>query len=330
MNTVSKKKKKYIVNLSQVRSRRALLAALAVSVCTFVAVVEMVIMNIDKESAFHYFTVVSNLLSAAGAMLMLPYAVEGIRRKRFTFPRWISLFQYAGAVSVSITMFCACTIITFTLGPQFAFGRANIWLHLVTPVCAIILFLAVESGRYLTKKDTVIAQLPFWGYAAVYIVMVIVIGKDKGGWNDIYQTMSRLPLWVVFLMLITIGYAVAVLLRVIHNRTVTRGIRQLRACWQDDITPVEMKVEAFGLGRYMGSHLDQSEVTIPMDLLKLMSEKSGVPVEALARAYVKGVTDSISIPFRESVKQQSGSRFLLSGLFAGKFLDLFQRKTGIK
>ena len=292
MNGVLKSQKQYIVNLNKGRSRRALLAAAATSVCTFIAVVEEVVVNLDHESAFHYFTVLSNLLSAAGAMLMLPYAVEGIRKKRFTFPRWISLFQYAGAVSVSITMFCACTIIAFTLGPQFAFKGANFWLHLVAPICSIILFLAVESGRYLTRKDTVIAQLPFWCYGAVYFLMVIVIGKSRGGWEDIYQTKSRIPLWAVFIVLMTIGYFVAVHLRIFHNRVVARGIRQLSAHWPDEVTPVEIKIEAFGLGRYMGVHLDESEVVIPMDVLKLMSEKSGVRVEELARAYVKGVVDS--------------------------------------
>ncbi len=289
-----KSKKRYIVNLNKSRSRRALLAALAVSLCTFIAVVEKVVINIDKEPAFRYFTVLSNLLSATGAMFMLPYAVEGIRKKRFTFPRWISLFQYAGAVSVSITMFCACTIISFTQGPEYAFHGTSFWLHLVCPAFAIILFLAVETEQYLTKRDTVIAQLPFWGYGALYYVMVVVIGKERGGWNDIYQATSRIPVWAAFLLLLTIGYVVAVLLRFIHNRSVTRSLKKMGANWRDDITPVEMKIEAFGLGRYMGAHLDQSEIIIPMDLLDLMSEKSKVPVEELARAYVKGVTDSAS------------------------------------
>ena len=294
MKGVSKSQKKYIVNLNKRRSKRALLAAFVVSACTFIAVVNTAISNIDKESAFHYFTVVANLLSAAGAMFMLPYAVEGIKKKRFTFPRWISLFQYAGAVSVSITMFCACTIITITLGPEFAFSGSNFWLHLVAPICSIILFLAVESGQYLTRKDTAIAQLPFWCYGTIYFVMVILIGKERGGWEDIYQTKSRLPLFVVFIMLVTIGYVVAVILRFVHNRAVTREIHQLGARWQEGITPVEMKIEAFGLGRYMGVHLDESEIVIPMDVLELMSKTSGVPVEELAKAYIKGVSDSIA------------------------------------
>ena len=89
-------------------------------------------------------------------------------------------------------------------------------------------------------------------------------------------------------------FIVAVHLRIFHNRAVTRGIRKLGARWPDDISPVEMKIEAFGLGRYMGAHLDRSEIVIPMDIIKLMSEKSGVPEEELAQAYIKGVTDSDS------------------------------------
>ena len=287
-----KSQKEYIVGLNTKRSIRALHCALAVSVCTYIAVTQSVINNITKESAFHYFTTLSNLLSATGAMFMLPYAVEGIRKKRFAMPRWVSLFQYAGAVSVSITMFCACTIISLTLGPEFAFRGPQLLLHLVVPILAIILFLAVETGQYLTKKDMIIAQLPFWCYAVLYFFMVVVVGKERGGWEDIYHATSRLPEWIVILMLVTIGFLVATFLRSIHNRTVTRGLKQLAARWNDDITPVEMKVEAYGLGRHMGRRLDSSEIVIPMDVLKLMSEKSGTSAEDIAKAYVKGVVDS--------------------------------------
>ena len=285
-----KNSKEYIIDLNKTRSIRALVAAIVVSLFTFIAVTGTVKSPyyVD-ESTFHFFTTISNLISAAGAMLMIPYAVEGIRKKRFTMPRWLSLFQYAGAVSVFITMVCASTIITITLGPVFAFSGQQFWLHLVVPISAIILFLAVESGHYLTKRDMVIAQIPFWIYAAVYLVMVVIVGKENGGWGDIYHATTIVPVWMAFGMLMIIGFAAAVFLRFIHNRTVDKGLRQLSARWDKDTDPVELKIEAFGLGRYMAGHLDKSEIIIPMDIFQLMSEKCGVPIDDLVKAYTKGV-----------------------------------------
>ena len=285
---VSKSKKEYIVALNNKRSIRALIAAIIVSLSTFICVVISVISLGEKESAFHYFTNLSNLLSATGALLMLPYAVEGIRKKRFTMPRWVSLFQYAGAVSVFITMTCACTIIYAAKGAAFAFGKHQLWLHLIIPILAIVLFLAVETGQYLTKKDSFIAQIPFWIYTLVYFVMVVLVGKDKGGWGDIYET-NRFPRILVFIALFSIGYAVAIFLRFIHNKIVDRGLRQLTARWEEDADPVELRIEAYGLGRYMASRLDKSEIIIPMDLFQRMSEKCGVPIDDLTTAYTKGV-----------------------------------------
>ena len=285
--------KEYLIAINNRKSKRALAAALVVSVGTYIAVVYSIFENLSGESTFHYFTTLSNLLSAAGAMFMLPYAVEGIRKKRFTMPRWISLFQYAGAVSVFITMFCASTIISFTLGPAFAFGGTRFWLHLIMPVLAISLFLAVESGHTLTKKDTILAQIPFWIYSLLYMIMVLGVGTDRGGWADIYRTTGILPVWMVALLLFAIGYGAAVILRIIHNRIVDRGLRALIARWNDGTSPVELKIEAYGLGRYMAGHLDQTEIVIPVDLFLLMMKKSDVTLDELSKAFTKGVLNGL-------------------------------------
>lgn len=283
----------YIIDLNSRRSKRALLAALAVSVCTFIAVTSIVMRGYLGNTTFRYFTILSNLLSAAGAMFMIPYAVEGIRKKRFTLPGWVSRFQYAGAVSVFITMFCACTIITITFGVRYAFEGPHLWLHLIIPILAIVLFLTTETGHYISKKETVLAQIPYWTYVIIYAVMVVGIGEERGGWADMYEATSRLPIWLVLLLLAAIGYAVAVFLRFIHNRSVTRGLNQLTARWGPDITDVELKIEAYGLGRYMAQHLDESEIVIPMDIFRLMTQRCEVSLDDLTRAYSRGVVHGL-------------------------------------
>lgn len=290
---VHESRKEYIINLNTVRSRRALISAIIVSVCTFVAVVNNALDPTYTESSFHYFTTISNLISAAGAMFMIPYAVEGIRRKRFTMPRWISLFQYAGAVSVFITMFCALTIISYTLGPVFAFTGDNFWLHLVNPVLAIILFLLVETDQKLTKRDTVLSLIPYWIYVIIYIIMVVYIGEERGGWEDIYNATSTVPLWIVFNLLILIGFAASIILRKLHNLIVDRSLKDLTSRWEG-YSSVELRIEAYGLGRKLSRRLDKNEIVVPLDIFRMMAQKCDVSIEDLTRAYIKGVEDGIN------------------------------------
>lgn len=286
-------RKEYIINLNTVRSRRALISAIIVSVCTFVAVVNNALDPTYTESSFHYFTTISNLISAAGAMFMIPYAVEGIRRKRFTMPRWISLFQYAGAVSVFITMFCALTIISYTLGPVFAFTEDNFWLHLVNPVLAIILFLLVETDQKLTKRDTVLSLIPYWIYVIIYIIMVVYIGEERGGWEDIYNATSTVPLWIVFNLVILIGFAASIILRKLHNLIVDRSLKDLTSRWEG-YSSVELRIEAYGLGRKLSRRLDKNEIVVPIDIFRMMAQKCDVSIEDLTRAYIKGVEDGMN------------------------------------
>ena len=290
---VHESRKEYIINLNTVRSRRALISAIIVSVCTFVAVVNNALDPTYTESSFHYFTTISNLISAAGAMFMIPYAVEGIRRKRFTMPRWISLFQYAGAVSVFITMFCALTIISYTLGPVFAFTEDNFWLHLVNPVLAIILFLLVETDQKLTKRDAVLSLIPYWIYVIIYIIMVVYIGEERGGWEDIYNATSTVPLWIVFNLLILIGFAASIILRKLHNLIVDRSLKDLTSRWEG-YSSVELRIEAYGLGRKLSRRLDKNEIVVPIDIFRMMAQKCDVSIEDLTRAYIKGVEDGMN------------------------------------
>ena len=90
-------RREYLIGLYRTRSIIALIAGIGVFCCTFSAVIWGIQENVaGEESLFHYFTVLSNLFAAVGAAFMIPYAVEGIRKKRFTLPKWVVLFQFSG------------------------------------------------------------------------------------------------------------------------------------------------------------------------------------------------------------------------------------------
>lgn len=219
---------------------------------------------------------------------MIPFAVEGIRKKRFILPRWVVLFQFAGAVCVTITMVTALALILPLQGAEQAFKVYNFWLHVVTPIATVILFQCVESGVALTKREMLLALLPFLSYMLLYFVMVVLVHR----WEDIYSVTIYLPAWASFLVMLALGLAVASALRLVQNRRARQTRARLSRMWSEDYDPVELKIEAFGLGRFMGQHCD-GELVVPLDIFEMMAEHYGVTLEDLTRAYIRGAADSL-------------------------------------
>ena len=286
-NREQKQKKKYLIALEETRSIVALAAGILVFICTLLCVFWAI--NVFDAGMLQYFTLLSNLLSAVAAAFMIPYAVEGIRKKRFVLPRWVVLFQFAGAVCVTITMVIALGLILPTRGARQAFDRFNLWLHVVTPLATVVLFLCVESGVSLTKRDMLLAQIPYWAYMLVYLIMVSLLGR----WKDIYSVTVFMPIWATIPFVLAVGMAVAVVLRRVQNRRTAQSWNRIARMWSDDLEPTQLLIEAFGLGRYIGAVCDPGELTVPLDIFKAMAERYDVPLEKLTKAYVKGALDAV-------------------------------------
>lgn len=123
--------------------------------------------------------------------------------------------------------------------------------------------------------------------------MVVVIGKKDGGWSDFYMTQRFWPAWVSIILMLILGWGVSTALRRVQNWRNEQARKRLTQLWVDDLSPAELGIEAFGLGRYMGKHCDAHDLNIPVDIFLMMEERYGVPVDRLSRAFVKGATDAI-------------------------------------
>lgn len=289
-----KPQKKYLIAVEEIYSIVALAVSVIILICTMAAVFLLIgdLAN-EGDNALHYFTVLSNLLSTAGAAFMLPFAVEGIRKKRFVLPRWIVLFHYAGATCVAITMISSLVIILPTQGMNDTMTGPNFWLHIVTPACTVVLFQCVESDIVFTRRDILLSLAPYWIYTAVYSIMVFWVGKDRGGWSDFYMTQAFWPAWVSLLLMLTLGFLISVALRLIHNKRAAESRKRLMRGWNDRMDPAQPLIEAFGLGRYIGAKCSTEELTVPLDIFAMMAERYDIPLERLTKAYCKGAIDSI-------------------------------------
>ncbi len=293
MTKGAKPHKKYLIALAEKHSVVALLAGIVVLLCSLSAII-IRLMGYDQtgENPLHYFTILSNLLSAVGAAFMIPYAAEGIYRKQFVLPRFVILFQFSGAICVSVTMLTSLLLILPLQGVREAIGGTNFWLHLISPACTILLFLSVETGVALPRKEAALCLAPFLLYIAVYYVMVVLIGQKNGGWADIYKTQAFWPSWISLLLFLAIGFIVFTLLHAAQKRRAAQTWRTIAKGWRDDLSETELLIEAFGLGRYIGAKTSFGQLSVPLEIFYAMAERYGIPLDKLVKAYVRGALDS--------------------------------------
>ena len=121
---------------------------------------------------------------------------------------------------------------------------------------------------------------------------MIVVGENNGGWSDFYMTQAFWPVWISFLLMAAIGFAVSSVLFAVHNRRAKRNWKYIEN-WSKNLGPTQLLIEAFGLGRYMGEKYTDGELAIPVDIFQIISGQYGIPVEKLTKAYIKGALDAI-------------------------------------
>ena len=285
-------KKKYLIALEETRSIVALVAGILIFSCALASIFIMA-ENSDGtyEYPLHYFTVWSNILSAVSAAFMIPYAVEGVKKKRFILPRWIVLLQYGGANCLTITLISSLTIILPTQGADAVSGN-NFWLHIIIPALTIVLFHCVETGTRFKRHELLLTLIPYWLYMAVYFFMVIIIGEKNGGWSDFYMTQAFWSAWITAILMITIGFVVSTVLFIIHNKRAKQFWEYIGKMWSDNLEPTQLLIETFGLGRYMGAKCADGELTLPLDILKVISKQYDIPLDKLTKAYIKAALDA--------------------------------------
>lgn len=291
--------RKYAVSLYKWRSATALIASVIVCGCTLYAISEVLISKAVEgyddvfEETFKFFTINSNIFSALAASFIIPYAAEGIRKRIFRLPKWVSLIQLSAVLCTTITMFFSLFFILPGKGVQAAFGGDYFYLHGLCPLLALILLFLVEADNRFSLEDTFICLLPFALYALVYTTRVVLIGEQAGGWSDFYGLNTYLPASVTAPMMFVLGFTVASLTRLFYNKLNDYRHEITLRNLPKNASPVEIKIEAFGLGRLYGSHVDKNSIPFPIDLLLMFSEKYNIELDDLVKAYSKGVSDAI-------------------------------------
>ncbi len=283
----------YLTNFYRIRSIIALCCCICTLILAFYGIIAGVIRSIEHTheygfSSFIYFTMISNTLALFAVAFVIPYAVEGIKKKRFVLPKWVAMINYISATSIAIMLAFVLGFISWS-SPQDAFGGINLILHVFCPFLILISFFQVENRYIYSMKDSLIGCIPFFIYAIVYYVEVALIGEANGGWVDIYHVFKYMPALVAVSILLVFGFVVSCIIANISNYLTRIREKKMFSHWEKNIDPVEAKIEAYGLGNMMSNVEDKNSIVVPMDILEYIAQKTNVKTEDLIKLYIKGV-----------------------------------------
>lgn len=115
-NNLYRNKRKYIINFQKRRSLLALINSFLSLILAIYAIVSGIILYVKDDVApialFQYFTIDSSIIAAFGAAMIIPYAIDGYRKKRFYCPRWAMLLYYSGVTCTTLVMIFATLVIS--------------------------------------------------------------------------------------------------------------------------------------------------------------------------------------------------------------------------
>lgn len=159
----------------------------------------------NGTAAFRFFTVLSNELCAAAALLMCLTPSEP----------WVWTFKYIGTAAVTVTML---TVFLF-LGPNLGYKKmltgSDLYMHLVTPLLAIVSFVCFEK-RGMTIQTALYGVLPVLLYGILYLYKVVYAPEHKR-WDDFYGFNKNGKWPVSFAAMLTGGLTICMLFLLFQN-----------------------------------------------------------------------------------------------------------------
>ena len=237
---------------------------------------------------FCMFTVNSNILTAAAMCMVIPYTLDGLRTHNYHMPRWIVDLVYMGVTAVALTFLVSLFILSPAKGFVLIFTGSRFFLHGVCPLLAIVAFCFFMSEKRLTFRDMLLALIPVLIYTIVYYVMVAVVGEEKGGWNDFYGFLSRLPHWIPLSAIMPLTFLIALGIRVLHNRSYDRRKAAESAFYTSLFADADVRKIVAALAR---SHSSAKilDIVIPTRVISIMLEhsKSDCTLEECCEIYLK-------------------------------------------
>ena len=245
---------------------------------------------------FCMFTVNSNILAAAAMAMVIPYTLDGLRTHNYHMPRWIVDVVYMGVTAVALTFIISLCALAPVKGFRLIFSGSRFFLHGVCPVLAVIAFCFFMSEKKLGIKDHLLSLIPVFIYAVVYYIMVVVVGEEKGGWNDFYGFATRIPVWISMVAILPLTFLISAGIRGLHNRSFTRRKTEEAAFFTELFADADIRkiVAAMARAHSRSTILD---IVIPTRIISIMLKysKDECTLDECCEIYLKEYLESSSV-----------------------------------
>lgn len=226
---------KHIQSTNRGKCILTLLFSAAVVICVCIGVV-MNLTTLEDENfdhmgieTFRMFTVNSNIFMGIAMFLTLPYTVDGLRNGYFRLPDWLVRLLFVATTALSLTFLISLFVLSPVKGFVLIFTGSRFFLHGLCPILAIVTFCFVLKDLHLRFGSTFLCLIPVFIYACIYYTLVEVVGEERGGWNDFYGFLTRIPPWISLSSFLPLTFGIATGLRVLHNRSCKRYREKARA-----------------------------------------------------------------------------------------------------
>lgn len=281
----------------------ALISAAVVVVCVCIGVtlnLTMIYADYDNVGirSFCLFTVNSNILAAAGMMQVFPYALDGLRKNNYHLPNWVVVFLYTGTAAVTLTLIISLALLTPIKGISLMFSGPNFFLHGVCPVITVCAFIFFISDHRVTLKESFWALVPVLVYGVVYFVMVLVIGEDKGGWEDFYGLATVVPSYVSVIAIPPAAYGIATLLRLRHNGLYRSRKKREAALYKAEFANADVRALIAAAGRSNAVTRKVRDIVVPVRVIEIMVLDSDCSVDEGCRIFLEAYLDALRAPAR--------------------------------
>ena len=274
------------MNDPAIRSNRkqcffALIGAAVVAVCVIIGVTMNLVTLYDENfdhmgiRTFCMFTVNSNILAGLSMMLCLPYTIDGLRTGNYHLPDWVVGLMYVTVTAVALTFLVSLFILSPVKGFRLIFSGSRFFLHGVCPLLSIVTFCCFINSHIVRVREIPLALVPVLVYAAVYIVMVVVIGEENGGWDDFYGFVTRAPFWVSALVIFSVTCVITMLLRAAHNICCLHRREKDAELYRATYGETDLRQVIAGMARSQKRELRLKNPTIPIQMIGYMIENCG-------------------------------------------------------
>ena len=290
-----------LVRKNRIQCILALISCAVVVICVCIGVTMNLTTLHDQDfdnmglKTYKMFTVLSNIFCAISSFAIIPYAIDGIRKKEYSLPNWVVIFMMTGTTAVTLTFLVSLFVLSPVKGFVLIFTGSRFFLHGLCPILNILAFCMFVTSHKISVKESLISIIPIAIYAIVYFIMVVAIGEANGGWEDFYGFATRISPWISATLILPLAFGIATLIRLWHNHSFVRRRRNEAQIFLDYFEGKEAQEIIFEMGRARAKLQPSGDVIVPSDVIKkvVYFTESDLCIDDACKLYLDGYLSAV-------------------------------------